>query len=55
MNWKKRINILADANGNIGGDIIYGGWASQWKKLVNAFRLRLLIHLSKKESNTSLI
>ena len=26
----------------------------QWKKLVNAFRLRLLIHLSKKESNTNL-
>lgn len=47
-------NILADSKGNIGGDVIYGGKASQWKKLVNAFRLRLLIHLSKKESNTKL-
>jgi hypothetical protein len=46
--------ILDDAKGNISGDIIYGGKASQWKKLVNAFRLRLLIHLSKKESNTKL-
>ncbi|RZM18696.1 MAG: SusD/RagB family nutrient-binding outer membrane lipoprotein [Pedobacter sp.] len=47
-------NILSDANGNIAGDIIYGGKASQWKKLVNAYRLRLLIHLSKKEANTNL-
>jgi len=47
-------SILSDSKGNIGGDIIYGGKASQWKKLVNAFRLRLLIHLSKKESNTKL-
>jgi hypothetical protein len=46
--------ILDDAKGNISGDIIYGGKASQWKKLVNAFRLRMLIHLSKKESNTKL-
>jgi len=41
-------SILDDSKGNISGDIIYGGKASQWKKLVNAFRLRLLIHLSKK-------
>ena len=47
-------SILDDSKGNIGGDIIYGGKASQWKKLVNVFRLRLLIHLSKKESNTTL-
>ncbi|HUR11067.1 MAG TPA: SusD/RagB family nutrient-binding outer membrane lipoprotein [Flavitalea sp.] len=47
-------NILSDTKGNISGDIIYGGKASQWKKLVNVFRLRLLIHLSKKESNTKL-
>ena len=47
-------NLLDDAKGKINGDIIYGGVASQWKKLVNAFRLRLLIHLSKKESDTNL-
>lgn len=47
-------NILDDANGTISGDIIYGGAASQWKKLVNAFRLRLLIHLSKREGNSSI-
>jgi hypothetical protein len=46
--------LLDDSKGKINGDIIFGGTASQWKKLVNAFRLRLLIHLSKKESNTNL-
>jgi hypothetical protein len=46
--------LLSDAKGPIGGDIIYFGKASQWKKLVNAFRLRVLIHLSKKEANTKL-
>jgi hypothetical protein len=47
-------NMLSDAKGNIAGDIIYGGKASQWKKLVNAYTLRLLIHLSKKEANATL-
>jgi hypothetical protein len=47
-------NLLDDSKGKINGDIIYGGIASQWKKLVNAFRLRLLIHLSKQESNATL-
>ena len=47
-------NLLDDSKGKINGDIIYGGVASQWKKLVNAFRLRLLIHLSKQEDNTTL-
>jgi len=47
-------NLLDDSKGKINGDIIFDGEASQWKKLVNAFRLRLLIHLSKKESNTNL-
>lgn len=47
-------SILDDSKGNIGGDIIYGGKASQWKKLVNAFHLRLLIHLSKKVGSTTI-
>ena len=47
-------NLLDDSKGQIKGDIIYGGVASKWKKLVNAFKLRLLIHLSKKEANANL-
>jgi hypothetical protein len=47
-------NLLDDSKGEIKGDIIYGGLASQWKKAANALKLRLLIHLSKKEANTNL-
>ncbi len=47
-------SLLDDGKGKINGDIIYDGSASNWKKLVNAFRLRLLVHLSKKENNTNL-
>lgn len=36
------------------GDIIYGGSAAKWQKAINAFRLRLLIHLSKKTGDTKL-
>ncbi len=36
------------------GDVIYGGSASQWQKAINAFKLRLLIHLSKKTNDTKL-
>ncbi len=36
------------------GDVIYNGSASQWQKAINAFRLRLLIHLSKKTADTKL-
>jgi len=47
-------NLLDDSKGEIKGDIIYGGVATQWKKAANVLRLRLLIHLSKKEANTNL-
>lgn len=46
--------LLDDSYGKINGDIIYNGIATGWKKLANAFRLRVLIHLSKKEDNTNL-
>jgi Starch-binding associating with outer membrane len=46
--------LLNTSNGTVTGDIIYGGDAGKWKKMVNAFKLRLLIHLSKKETNTNL-
>lgn len=38
----------------IGGDIIYNGNIDSWKKLINSFTLRVLMSLSKKESNTTL-
>ena len=55
LNELEEANALLDpANGSIEGDIIYGGNAAKWKKLVNAFRLRVLIHLSKKENDATL-
>lgn len=55
LNELEEANALLDpANGVIEGDVIYGGNATKWKKLVNAFRLRVLIHLSKKESDATL-
>ncbi|WP_270087912.1 SusD/RagB family nutrient-binding outer membrane lipoprotein [Sphingobacterium sp. SYP-B4668] len=47
-------DLLQPTNGTIDGDIIYGGNILRWKKLVNAFRLRLLIHLSKKEGQSKI-
>ena len=54
LNELEEANNLLDPLKVLDGDPIYGGDAMQWKKLVNAFRLRVLIHLSKKEADASL-
>lgn len=41
--------ILGQTHETISGDIIYNGNLNQWRKLVNAYRLRILMSLSKKE------
>jgi Starch-binding associating with outer membrane len=49
--------MLDPTQGELGGDIIYGGAPNeilQWKQLVNAFHMRLLIHLSKKVGSTTI-
>lgn len=46
--------LLQTGNGVVDGDIIYNGDVLKWKKLVNAFRLRTLMHLSKKEGQTKI-
>lgn len=46
---KEADQMLATDNSLIPGDIIYGN-APQWRKLVNTFRLKVLISLSKKET-----
>ncbi len=38
----------------IEGDIIYGGDPSKWRKLINSFRLKVLLTLSGKTSETDL-
>lgn len=39
---------------NFAGDPVYGGNTTQWRKLVNSYALHVLMHLSKKESDTDL-
>jgi len=46
---------LIDANDNsLTGDFMLGNDLAQWQKVVNAYKLRLLITLSKKESDSDL-
>jgi hypothetical protein len=44
----KEANDLINTNDKIEGDIVFNGDASKWKKLINSFRLKILITLSKK-------
>ena len=46
--------LLKSENTIIRGDVIYNGSTDKWRRLVNAFRLKLLLSLSKKESDTDL-
>ena len=45
---------LVEGGTAISGDIIYGGTIKRWKQLANAYRLRMLIHLSKREGNSKI-
>lgn len=46
----KEANGLINTHDKIEGDIIYNGDATKWKKLINSFRLKILITLSKKNT-----
>jgi hypothetical protein len=47
-------DMLTSSKGEISGDVIYGGDIIQWKKLINSFKLRVLMSLSAKEGNARL-
>lgn len=47
-------NNLLQPDDIIEGDIIYEGNAAQWKKLINSFRLKVLLTLSNKEGDSDL-
>lgn len=47
-------DLLSESKGEITGDVIYGGDILKWKKLINSFKLRVLMSLSAKEGNTRL-
>jgi hypothetical protein len=46
--------MLSAEGGEIEGDIIYDGDIRNWKKLINSFKLRVLLSLSAKEGNAEL-
>lgn len=46
--------LLTDNNSIISGDIIYNGDLMKWRRLVNAYRLRVLMSLSNKQTVGSL-
>lgn len=50
----KKANSLLEAGNVITGDPIFNGDVTKWKKLVNSFRLKVLLTLSKKEGSSSL-
>jgi len=47
-------NMLKGTNTIIAGDIIYKGEPAKWRRLVNSFRLKVLMTLSKKEGDNDL-
>ncbi|HUH46128.1 MAG TPA: SusD/RagB family nutrient-binding outer membrane lipoprotein, partial [Arenibacter sp.] len=47
-------DLLVGSTHIIAGDIIYGGNALKWQKLINSYRLKILMTLSKKESDAEL-
>ncbi|VAW16460.1 Cell surface glycan-binding lipoprotein, utilization system for glycans and polysaccharides (PUL), SusD family [hydrothermal vent metagenome] len=51
---KEADQLLSGDNSIIDGDIIYGGNTKQWRKLINSFRLKILITLSKKGSDSGI-
>jgi hypothetical protein len=46
--------ILKNENTIIRGDIIYAGNTDKWRRLVNSYRLKILLSLSKKETDSEL-
>jgi Starch-binding associating with outer membrane len=46
--------LIAKSDNNLQGDIYFGNSLSKWQKTVNTFKLRVLVSLSKKDTDTDL-
>ena len=46
--------LIAKADNNLQGDIYLGNSLTQWQKVVNSYKMRVLVSLSKKEADTDL-
>lgn len=47
-------DLIAANDNTLEGDVYYGGDLTKWRKAVNTFKLRVLISLSKKDTDTDL-
>lgn len=47
-------NEISETNGAISGDVVFGGDHDKWKKLINSYRLRVLMSLSAKTGHSEL-
>jgi len=59
LKWLEESNselstLITKGNQKLTGDIYFGGDLRKWQKAVNAFQLRILIELSKKEADADL-
>jgi hypothetical protein len=59
LKWLEESNsdlasLITKGNQTLTGDIYFGGDLRRWQKAVNAFQLRILVQLSKKESDNDL-
>jgi hypothetical protein len=59
LNWLEEANndlasLIAKGGQKADGDWFYGGDLSKWQKLVNSYKLRVLISLSKKDADADL-
>lgn len=59
LTWLEEANanlatLIAASDSRLAGDIYFANDLKKWQKTVNAYRLRLLIHLSKKADDTDL-
>jgi Starch-binding associating with outer membrane len=59
LNWLEEANadlaaLIKVGNTTLAGDIYYNNDLSKWQKAVNAFRLRVLVSLSKRESEVDI-
>lgn len=59
LEWLEAANtdlaqLITENNATLAGDIYLNNDLSKWRKVINAFKLRVLISLSKKEADTDL-
>ncbi len=45
------LSLLADVNGEVEGDVVYGGEIASWKKLANSLKLRIALRIADRNED----